>query len=103
MLEFWDDMRGDKVRTYRSCPVRWVLGKFCLSYFLAAKAYTEGWLVLYISNAGILDRDDEIESALMLGKRFLALNKDILAVAELEIHVQYSKQKSTWNNVGISK
>ncbi|KAF9320406.1 hypothetical protein BG003_006199 [Podila horticola] len=88
MLKHWEDMRGDKERTYRrvlSGPMG--VGKSYLSYFLAARAYAEGWLVLYISGAGLLDRDDEIESALQLVKRFLALNKDILTGAALEVLV----------------
>ncbi|KAF9536474.1 hypothetical protein EC957_010716 [Mortierella hygrophila] len=59
------------------------VGKSYLSYFLAAKAYAERWLVLYMSDAGELDRDDENESALQVVKRFLALNKDILTGADL--------------------
>ncbi|KAG0076702.1 hypothetical protein BGZ93_003903, partial [Podila epicladia] len=85
MLELWEDMRGDKERTYRrvlSGPMG--VGKSYLSYFLAAKAYAEGWLVLYISDAGVLCAKSEDESALELVKRFLALNKDILTGAELE-------------------
>ncbi|KAG0092319.1 hypothetical protein BGZ92_010196 [Podila epicladia] len=84
MLELWDDMRGDQEFTYRrvlSGPMG--VGKSYLSYFLAAKAYVEGWLVLYMSDAGMLDKDDENESALEVVKRFLALNKDILTGTEL--------------------
>ncbi|KAK3805410.1 MAG: hypothetical protein J3R72DRAFT_120864 [Linnemannia gamsii] len=88
MLELWEDMRGDQEFTYRrvlSGPMG--VGKSYLSYFLAAKAYAEGWLVLYMSDAQELDRDDEDESALQVVKRFLALNKDILTGAELEMLV----------------
>ncbi|KAG0195906.1 hypothetical protein BGX28_000397, partial [Mortierella sp. GBA30] len=88
MLALWEDMHGDQERTYRrvlSGPMG--VGKSYLSYFLAAKAYAEGWLVLYISDAGLLDKDDENEPALVLVKRFLALNKDILTGAELQMLV----------------
>ncbi|KAF9080350.1 hypothetical protein BGX23_002284 [Mortierella sp. AD031] len=88
MLELWEDMRGDQEFTYRrvlSGPMG--VGKSYLSYFLAAKAYAEGWLVLYMSDAQELDRDDENESALQVVKRFLALNKDILTGTELEMLV----------------
>ncbi|KAF9537358.1 hypothetical protein EC957_008398 [Mortierella hygrophila] len=84
MLELWDEMDRDQERTYRrvlSGPMG--VGKSYLSYFLAARAYAERWLVLYMSDAGELDRDDENESALQVVKRFLALNKDILTGAEL--------------------
>ena len=86
MLGLWEDMHGDKDRTYRrvlSGPMG--VGKSYLSYFLAARAYAEGWLVLYVSDAKMLDKDDENESALEVVKRFLALNKDILTGAELEM------------------
>ncbi|KAG0275521.1 hypothetical protein BGZ95_008698 [Linnemannia exigua] len=85
MLELWEDMRGDKERTYKrflSGPMG--VGKSYLSYFLAAKAYAEGWLVLYISDAAVL-YGNEPRSALEVIDRFLALNKDILTGAELEM------------------
>ncbi|KAF9389902.1 hypothetical protein CPB97_010415 [Podila verticillata] len=88
MLGLWEDMRGDKDRTYRrvlSGPMG--VGKSYLSYFLAARAYAEGWLVLYISDAGILDTKSEGQSTLEVVMRFLALNKDILTSAELEMLV----------------
>ncbi|KAI7828592.1 hypothetical protein BC939DRAFT_60993 [Gamsiella multidivaricata] len=81
-------MRGGQERTYRrvlSGPIG--VGKSYLSYFLAAKAYAERWLVLYISDAGLLDTKREGESELEVVKRFLALNKDILTGAELEMLV----------------
>ncbi|KAG0357638.1 hypothetical protein BGZ54_000262 [Gamsiella multidivaricata] len=88
MLELWEDMRGDKDRTYRrvlSGPMG--VGKSYLSYFLAARAYAEGWLVLYIPDAGLLHTETEEESKLELVRRFLALNKDILTGNELEMLV----------------
>ncbi|KAG9062067.1 hypothetical protein KI688_006789 [Linnemannia hyalina] len=88
MLELWDEMRGDQEFTYRrilSGPMG--VGKSYLSYFLAARAYAEGWLVLYISDAGVLDKNKQDESALQAVKRFLALNKDILTGAEMEMLV----------------
>ncbi|KAF9294962.1 hypothetical protein BGZ74_011026 [Mortierella antarctica] len=91
MLQLWEDMRGDKRSTYRrvlSGPMG--VGKSYLSYFLAAKAYVEGWLVLYVSDAGLLDMLYEDESALQLLKLFLALNKDILTGTELKMLVNDS-------------
>jgi len=44
------------------------VGKSYLSYFLTAKAYAEGWLVLYISETGELDRKTEEESELEVVK-----------------------------------
>jgi len=89
MLALWEDKRGDQKRTYRRVlagPMS--VGKSYLSYFLAAKAYAEGWLVLYLSDAGMLDQNKQDESALELVSRFLAINKDILTGAELEILVR---------------
>ncbi|KAF9343328.1 hypothetical protein BGX34_006921, partial [Mortierella sp. NVP85] len=63
------------------------VGKSYLSYFLVAKAYAEGWLVLYVSDAGLLDRDDQDKAALDLVKRFLGINKSILTGAELQMLV----------------
>ncbi|GJJ68053.1 hypothetical protein EMPS_00399 [Entomortierella parvispora] len=88
MLELWKDMRGDQLWTYRrvlSGPMG--VGKSYLSYFLAARAYAEGWLVLYISDAGVLNTKSEDLSTLQIVKRFLAFNKDILTGAELEMLV----------------
>ncbi|KAI7829732.1 hypothetical protein BC939DRAFT_473940 [Gamsiella multidivaricata] len=81
-------MQGDKDRTYRRVlfgPMG--VGKSYLSYFLAARAYAEGWLVLYIPDAGLLHTETEEESKLELVRRFLALNKDILTGNELEMLV----------------
>ncbi|KAK3842240.1 MAG: hypothetical protein J3R72DRAFT_139903 [Linnemannia gamsii] len=83
MLELWEEMRGDKDRAYRRLSGLMGVGKSYLSYFLAAKAYAEGWPALYISDAGQLNGDDKNEAALDLVKRFLVLNKDILTGAEL--------------------
>ncbi|KAF9128897.1 hypothetical protein BGX30_014154 [Mortierella sp. GBA39] len=85
MLELWDEMHCDQEFTYRrilSGPMG--VGKSHLSYFLAARAYAERWLVFYISDAGELDKDTQEEAVLQVIKRFLALNKDILTGAELE-------------------
>ncbi|KAG0344219.1 hypothetical protein BG005_001960 [Podila minutissima] len=100
MLELWEDMRGDQERTYRrvlSGPMG--VGKSYLSYFLAARAYAEGWLVLYISDAGVLDTEEADDSAWNAVKRFLALNKDILTGTELEKLVNnYNGSRSLSSN-----
>ncbi|KAG0285783.1 hypothetical protein BGZ96_010027 [Linnemannia gamsii] len=65
MLELWEDMRGDQEFTYRRVLSGSMgVGKSYLSYFLASKAYSEGWLVLYMSDAGLLDKNKQDESAL---------------------------------------
>ncbi|KAF9962833.1 hypothetical protein BGZ65_007694 [Modicella reniformis] len=88
MLELWNDIHGDELRQYvrvLSGPAG--VGKSYLSYFLAARAYAEGWPILYISDAGDLDKGNEQETAMELIKRFLALKKDILTAAELDLLV----------------
>ncbi|KAF9272158.1 hypothetical protein BGZ68_002656 [Mortierella alpina] len=88
MLELWEDMRVDQERTYRrvlSGPTG--VGKSYLSYFLVARAYAERWLVLYISDAALLNERTEEGAALQMVQRFLTLNKDILTGAELQMLV----------------
>ncbi|KAG0361522.1 hypothetical protein BG005_008112 [Podila minutissima] len=91
MLELWEEIHGEQDYTYRrllSGPMG--VGKSYLSYFLAARAYAEGWLVLYISDAGQLATPTEDYSVLEVVKRFLALNKDILTAAQLGMLVDDS-------------
>ncbi|GJJ71858.1 hypothetical protein EMPS_04215 [Entomortierella parvispora] len=85
MKDLWEDIYKDKTRTYRrvlSGPMG--VGKTYLSYFLAARAYAEGWLVLYIADAGRLDTLVEEEADKEVVRLFLALNKNILTAAEFE-------------------
>ncbi|OAQ25894.1 hypothetical protein K457DRAFT_900363 [Linnemannia elongata AG-77] len=100
MLELWEDMRGDQEFTYRrvlSGPMG--VGKSYLSYFLAARAYAEGWIILYMADAGLLNTEYEDELALDIVKRFLALNKDILTGAELGMLVnEYSGTRNISKN-----
>ncbi|KAF9421342.1 hypothetical protein BGZ76_003982 [Entomortierella beljakovae] len=60
------------------------VGKSYLALFLAAKAYSEGWLVLYVSDASELVQPDLDATGSELCKRFFALNKDILTVRDYE-------------------
>ncbi|KAF9364675.1 hypothetical protein BGX34_000776 [Mortierella sp. NVP85] len=83
MVEMWSLLSSDSDR-----PIRRVLsgptgvGKSYLALFLAAKAYAEGWPLLYVSDANelALDSDSEIQTAIC--RRFLALNRDILTGAD---------------------
>ncbi|KAF9089031.1 hypothetical protein BGX27_002573, partial [Mortierella sp. AM989] len=79
----------DEPRVYRrvlSGPMG--VGKSYLSYFLAVRAYAEGWPLLYLADAGELDKKMEDEAAMVVVAAFLAQNKDILTAAELESLVQ---------------
>ncbi|KAG0337159.1 hypothetical protein BG004_007755, partial [Podila humilis] len=71
-------------------PIRRVLsgpmgvGKSYLALFLAAKAYAEGWLILYVSDANVLTKQTPGSIATQICARFLALNKDILTVDDFQ-------------------
>ncbi|KAF9154768.1 hypothetical protein DFQ26_000136 [Actinomortierella ambigua] len=52
------------------------------------ETYDEGWLVIYIPDAAVLDKVAEEESTLAPIERFLAMNKDVLTGAEFEILVR---------------
>ncbi|GJJ77452.1 hypothetical protein EMPS_09811 [Entomortierella parvispora] len=86
MLELWQEMylNQDETTYLRVLSGPMGVGKSYLSYFLAAKAYAEGWLVLYFSDASELDTRDENGAMLEVVKRFLGMNKDILTGADLE-------------------
>ncbi|KAF9415653.1 hypothetical protein BGZ76_004765, partial [Entomortierella beljakovae] len=86
MLRLWDELKSPQRIAYRrvlSGPMG--VGKSFLSYFLAARAYAEGWLTLYIEDAGALDKDTRQESEFEIVARFLALNKDTLSSADLNM------------------
>ncbi|KAF9999312.1 hypothetical protein BGZ65_005315 [Modicella reniformis] len=89
MLEIWNEMQngvaGDEHRIFRRVlagPMG--VGKSYLSYFLVARAYAEGWPLLYLADAEELDKSMEDEVAMFVVGIFLAQNKDILTAAELE-------------------
>ncbi|KAF9178600.1 hypothetical protein BGZ49_005302, partial [Haplosporangium sp. Z 27] len=58
------------------------VGKSYLAIFLAARAYAEGWPVLYVSDAGELVKESSSGTGKQICGRFFALNKDILTVAD---------------------
>ncbi|RUS23230.1 hypothetical protein BC937DRAFT_90349 [Endogone sp. FLAS-F59071] len=81
MVELWKELSGDSNRSIKrvlSGPMG--VGKSYLALFLAAKAYAEGWLLLYISDAKKLAADDACAIAEAICKPLLALNKDILTI-----------------------
>ncbi|KAF9172792.1 hypothetical protein BGX20_004843 [Mortierella sp. AD010] len=88
ILEIWDQIQNGvpkENRVYRRVLSGLMgVGKTYLSYFLAARGYAEGLLTLYIADARILDKAEELDSAKALVECFLALNKYILTVSELE-------------------
>ncbi|KAF9434783.1 hypothetical protein BGZ76_007422 [Entomortierella beljakovae] len=97
MLRLWDEIKSPQQNAYRrvlSGPMG--VGKSFLSYFLAAKAYAEGWITLYIPDAGVLDKDTIQRSEFEIVKRFLVLNKDILTSNDWE------KLATAYNRFGNS-
>ncbi|CAG8563526.1 3328_t:CDS:2, partial [Funneliformis caledonium] len=63
--------------------------KSYLAFFLAAKAYSKGWLMLYISDAAELIKPSMEMASKEICKRFLAINKDILTANELKGLVEF--------------
>ncbi|RIA79843.1 hypothetical protein C1645_839802 [Glomus cerebriforme] len=79
MIEIWNMLASDRdssTKRVLSGPVG--VGKSYLALFLAAKAYAEGWLLLYVSDANKLAKPDDAEIAKEICICFLALNNDIL-------------------------
>ncbi|KAF9433406.1 hypothetical protein BGZ76_009497 [Entomortierella beljakovae] len=86
MLRLWNEIKKPQRNAYRrvlSGPMG--VGKSFLSYFLAARAYAEGWIILYIPDAEVLNKETRKESESEVVKRFLALNKDILSSTDLSM------------------
>lgn len=86
MMEMWQELSSDSrnsIKRVLSGPMG--VGKSYLALFLAAKAYAQGWPLLYVSDASILVVNDTFTIAQEICARFLALNKDILTVADFEV------------------
>ncbi|KAF9194000.1 hypothetical protein BGZ49_003228, partial [Haplosporangium sp. Z 27] len=99
MLELWNEISSEQKTTYRrvlSGPTG--VGKSYLSFFLAARAYAENWLILYIADAGDLVTEKSADSYKIVIKYFLAMNSDILTAAELEeLTCEYNGERDIWS------
>ncbi|KAG0345942.1 hypothetical protein BG005_001023 [Podila minutissima] len=85
MVEMWSLLSSNSdgpIRRVLSGPMG--VGKSYLALFLAAKSYSEGWLLLYVSDANALAKETSGAIANQICMRFLALNKDILTVDDFE-------------------
>ncbi|KAG0041779.1 hypothetical protein BGZ83_001320 [Gryganskiella cystojenkinii] len=71
MIEMWKLLSGNSDR-----PIRRVLS----GPMGSANPYAEGWLLLYVSDANELAKNNDTAIARAICARFLALNKDILTV-----------------------
>ncbi|KAF0498169.1 hypothetical protein F8M41_020602 [Gigaspora margarita] len=85
MIDIWDKISADSnysIKRVLSGPMG--VGKSYISYFLASKAYTEEWPMLYIADAFDLNVDSSKKAGEVICRYFLAQNKDILTAIELE-------------------
>ncbi|KAF9429022.1 hypothetical protein BGZ76_001957 [Entomortierella beljakovae] len=85
MVEVWKQFSEDSedsIKRVLAGPMG--VGKSYLALFLAAKAYSEGWPVLYVSDASKLVKSDIDGAGTELCTRFFALNKDILTIRDFE-------------------
>ncbi|RHZ81939.1 hypothetical protein Glove_116g8 [Diversispora epigaea] len=95
MINIWDEISADSdhsIKRVLSGPMG--VGKSYISYFLASKAYAEGWIVLYIADASDLDAETSVRAGEVICTYFLALNKDILTAANLKWIVRHADYPS---------
>lgn len=95
MINMWNYLSKDNLHSVKrvlSGPMG--VGKSYFALYLAARAYAEGWLLLYIADAAKLDQPSVMKSSDEICKRFLALNKDILTVADLELLMENVTESS---------
>lgn len=85
MINIWEELSTDSIHSVKrvlSGPMG--VGKSYISYFLASKAYAEGWIILYIADASDLNVETSFMAGKVICKFFLALNRDILTATNLE-------------------
>jgi len=84
MMDVWMKINSDdeknSIKKILSGPIG--VGKSYLSWFLAAMAYANSWLTLYIADASVLITCNEMKAQMEICKRFFALNQDILTSAD---------------------
>lgn len=84
MMKIWSILKEDSeysIKKVLSSPMG--VGKSYLAWFLAANAYVNGWLMLYIADASILKLENSNLVYLHICQRFFALNRDILTAPQL--------------------
>ncbi|CAG8501125.1 14816_t:CDS:1, partial [Acaulospora colombiana] len=97
MIDIWDELSVDSehsIKRVLSGPMG--VGKSYISYFLASKAFAEGWVILYIADASDLKVGSSIRAGEVICKYFLIQNKDILTATNLEQivrHADYPSEK----------
>ncbi|CAG8596717.1 4921_t:CDS:2, partial [Funneliformis mosseae] len=97
MINVWNDISKDQLHSFKrvlSGPMG--VGKSYIALYLAARAYAEGWLILYIADAAELDVDTPEKAGKVICEYFLALNRDIVTGDGLEMlveNVTFSSEK----------
>ncbi|KAF9179752.1 hypothetical protein BGZ49_005118, partial [Haplosporangium sp. Z 27] len=101
MMELWTMLDNDDGFSITKClsgPMG--VGKSYIAWFLAAKAYSHGWPVLYIPDAGDLQEcTTKKQAAIIICQRFISLNKDILTLDELASMVKYEDKDMSLEEV----
>jgi hypothetical protein len=85
MIDLWEQLEANSLESVKRViagPMG--VGKSYLALFLAAKAYSKGWPLLYVADGGRLDTESAYYSSLEICKRFLALNSDILTPEDFD-------------------
>ncbi|KAG0368649.1 hypothetical protein BGZ54_001508 [Gamsiella multidivaricata] len=91
MMEIWQMLARDT-----KFPVEKVLsGPMGVGRsYLAAQAYANGWLVLYVGDAAMLNEVTSESASIEICKQFLAINRDILTAAKLRELVTYEDRST---------
>ncbi|CAG8653907.1 10961_t:CDS:2, partial [Funneliformis mosseae] len=92
MMDVWQELDVDNkykhsIKKILSGPVG--VGKSYLAWFLAAKAYANSWILLYVADASELNTNNDRGAVNQICKRFFALNKDILTSTDLELLLEF--------------
>ncbi|KAF8946024.1 hypothetical protein BGZ46_005879, partial [Entomortierella lignicola] len=104
MMELWTMLDNDDGFSITKClsgPMG--VGKSYIAWFLAAKAYSHGWPVLYIPDAVVLQAcSTEKQAATIICQRFISLNKDILTLDELASMVKHEDKDMSLEEVAAT-
>ncbi|GBB90038.1 hypothetical protein RclHR1_01690023 [Rhizophagus clarus] len=90
MIGIWNELSKDSDHSIKRVLSGSIcVGKLYISYFLASKAYAEGWLILYIANASDLNVESSQKAGEVICRFFLVLNKDILTATYFKQIIRY--------------
>ncbi|CAG8471924.1 16523_t:CDS:2 [Funneliformis caledonium] len=89
MINVWNNISKDQLHFFKrilSGPIG--IEKSYIMLYLIARAYAEGWQILYITDAAELDVNTLEKAGKVICKYFLTLNRDILTGNELKMLVK---------------